>query len=160
MALRSARNNGALVPKEAIDAAVAYVLRCHTGDGGFSYEAAAGGPGLARTGTGLLCLELTGHHGEKITTDAGKWILAHLPRNYGAEHFYYGLYYCSQAMFQLGDDYWTAWGRFMYDMMLQHQHPDGSWPDSPDAGAGPCYSTAMSVLAMSVTFRQLPIYQR
>jgi hypothetical protein len=159
MALRSARNNGAAVPKEAIDAATAYILRCHAGNGGFAYQ--PGGPaGLARTGTGLLCLELVGSHGQKITTDAGKWILGNLPSRYGADHFYYGLYYCSQAMFQLGDDYWTAWGRFMYEMMLKFHSPDGSWPEDPSAGAGPCYSTSMAILALSVSFRQLPIYQR
>ncbi len=40
--------------------------------------------------------------------------------------------------------------------------PDGSWPQgiSSEATAGRCYSTAMGVLAMSVSYRQLPIYQR
>jgi hypothetical protein len=47
-------------------------------------------------------------------------------------------------------------------MMLQFQKPDGSWPDAAggEGNAGPCYATAMSVLAMSVSYCQLPIYQR
>ena len=50
----------------------------------------------------------------------------------------------------------------MYEMMLKFQRKDGSWPQgsSGEAAPGPCYSTAMGVLAMAVTYRQLPIYQR
>ena len=51
--------------------------------------------------------------------------------------------------------------------MLKHQvkgshknkrsSADGSWPGGR---GGSCYSTAMGVLAMAVSYRQLPIYQR
>jgi hypothetical protein len=44
-------------------------------------------------------------------------------------------------------------------MMLKYQGKDGSWPEA-SSRAGPCYATAMSVLALSVSYRQLPIYQR
>ena len=65
-------------------------------------------------------------------------------------------------MFQLGDRYWERWAVNMYDMMLKYQRKDGSWPQggSAEAIAGTTYSTAMGVLAMSVSCRQLPIYQR
>ncbi len=161
MSLRSARNAGAAVPKEGIDEAVKFIMACNTPDGGFAYQP-GGGPGLARTGTGLLCLELCGKHGDKATLKAGEWILKHLPSNYGESYFYYGLYYCSQGMFQLGGDYWPRYAMHMYEMMLKFQQPDGSWPQgsSHEGKAGPCYSTAIGVLAMSVTYRQLPIYQR
>jgi hypothetical protein len=76
---------------------------------------------------------------------------------FGGSHFYYGLYYCSQGMFQLGGRYWEQFGAFLYEMMLKFQEPDGSWPRR---SVGTCYSTAMGVLAMSVSYRQLPIYQR
>jgi hypothetical protein len=161
MALRSARNSGSAVPAEAIDEAVRFVMNCRHSSGGFCYMPGKE-PGLARTGTALLCLELCGHHGEKPCTGAGDWILEHLPRKLGGKFFYYGLYYCSQGMFQLGGDYWPQWGRHMYDMMLDHQRKDGSWPSGShnEAKAGPCYATAMGVLALSVSLRQLPIYQR
>ena len=161
MSLRSARNNGAPVPKEAIDNAVKYILGLRCSDGGFGYSGPSS-PGLARTGTGLLCLELCGQHGHKATTGAGEWILAHLPTSFGAAYFYYGLYYSSQGMFQLGGKYWELWARHMYEMMLKFQQKDGSWPPGSThaAQAGPCYATAMGVLAMSVSYRQLPIYQR
>ena len=161
MALRSARNAGAAVPREAIDQAMTFFLNCRNPDGGFGYTP-GGQSGLARTGTGLLCLELSGRHRDDTTSGAGDWILKNLPRNFGAEFFYYGLYYSSQGMFQLGQKHWDRWGEHMYQMMLKFQQKDGSWPagTASEAPAGPCYSTAMAVLAMSVSYRQLPIYQR
>lgn len=162
MALRSARNNGAPVPKEAIDRAVEYlmILR-HEKTGGFQYQPGKG-PGLARTGTGLLCLELCGKHGTPETIEAGKYCLKEAPRKFGGNHYYYALYYCSQGMFQLGGEFWTRWAERMYELVLSTQREDGSWPAEPGSGrrAGQTYATAMSVLAMSVSYRQLPIYQR
>ncbi|MBI5722557.1 MAG: terpene cyclase/mutase family protein [Planctomycetes bacterium] len=161
MALRSAKGNGGEVPKEAIDEAVKFIMACRAKDGGFGYQP-GGGPGLARTGTGLLCLELCGKHGEKPPGEAGLWILQHLPNKLGDSFFYYALYYCSQGMFQLGGNFWRIWAGHMYEMMLTFQQKDGSWPAGSDqeGQAGPCYSTAMAVLAMSVSYCQLPIYQR
>lgn len=161
MSLRSSRNNGAAVPKESIDSAVQFVMNCRCPDGGFGYSGPAS-PGLARTGTALLCLELCGRHRDKAAIEAGEWILRNLPTRFGGGHFYYGMYYCAQGMFQLGDKYWERWAVTMYDMMLKYQRQDGSWPQgvSSEATAGTCFSTAMGVLAMSVSYRQLPIYQR
>lgn len=161
MSLRSARNNGAAVPKEAVDEALKFILSCRTPDGGFGYQGPVS-PGLARTGTALLCLELCGRHGDAAAGAAGRWIIDHVPRQFGDAHFYYGMYYCSQGMFQLGGKFWETWAAAMYPMMLKQQQPDGSWPQGVgnEATAGPCYSTAMGVLALSVSCRQLPIYQR
>jgi hypothetical protein len=158
MSLRSARNNGAAVPKQAIDLAVQYVKKCRMPDGGFAYQP-GGGSGMARTGTALLCLELSGLHRDEITIGAGDWILKNPPRGPGDSFFYYGLYYCSQGMFQLGGDHWEQFGDHMYRMMLKLQQEDGSWPPSGEYGER-TYSTAMAILAMSVAYRQLPIYQR
>lgn len=162
MSLRSARNNGADIPGEAIAQALKYVMNCRAKDGGFCYQSNGSNPGLARTGTALLCLELCGQHRSKVSLQAGDWILAHLQTKYGDSHFYYGLYYTAQGMFQLGGEHWEKFGAHLYEMMLRFQQKDGSWPNgsSNESKAGPCYATAMSVLAMSVSYRQLPIYQR
>jgi hypothetical protein len=175
MALRSARNNGAKIPDQAIEGAVRFVLACRDQGAandaqrqydpkrgvGFCYQPGSG-PGLARTGTAVLCLELCGKHNSKETTQGGDWILANPSTRYGEDFFYYGLYYTAQAMFQLGDKYWESFAPAMYDKMLKAQQKDGSWPQGGgnENGAGVCYATAMSVLAISVGFRQLPIYQR
>ena len=163
MALRSARNNGAAVPTQAIDRGLGYIMQCQVRrDGGFAYQP-GGGSGWGRTGTALLCLELCGRHRDRATLMAGEWILKNLPTHYGrGNHFSYAMYYCSQGMFQLGDEYWERWAARMYDVMLKAQEKDGNWPRASEnvGDSGKEYSTAMAVLAMSVSYRQLPIYQR
>ncbi len=162
MALRSARNNGAPVPRESIDEAVRFIMNCRTRDGGFAYQP-GGDAGLGRTGTALLCLELTGHHRTRATLSAGDWILRNMPSGWGKGNFFcYAMYYAAQATFQLGDRYWERFGARMYDIMLRAQRRDGSWPQGTrgETSAGENYSTAMAILAMSVSYRQLPIYQR
>ena len=170
MALRSARNSGAVVPQESIDMAVSYVLRCqHRESGGFTYQP-GGEPGWARTGTGVLCLELCGYHPsgpsqlhERSALMGGEWILQHLSHRYGeGEFFGYAMYYCAQATFQLGDEYWEKFAAQMYSIMLPAQDKEGFWPALPgnEGEGGEFYSTSMVILAMSVPYRQLPIYQR
>ena len=61
-------------------------------------------------------------------------------------------------MFQLGGDLWKRFEKWMYGANLPKQRPDGSWPG--DAVSSAAYSTAMTVLAFTVPYRMLPIYQR
>ncbi len=163
MALRSARNNGAPVPKEAVDRAARYILRCRANDAakGFGYQAGEG-TRLTCTGIGLLCLELAGHHRDEITLKASQ----HLLTAFGpgkdpefGEFRYYGYYYCANGMFQLGGEQWEQFAPRIYELILKRQNPDGSWKGGGHE-ADPHYCTAMAVLALSVSYSQLPIYQR
>ena len=165
MALRSARQNGAQIPKKAIDDAVAYILKCRRPDGGFAYQPGeARGSGAGRTGVGLLCLELTGHHDTPQTRGAGDYLLRHMGKAAFIKdpHYHYALYYCSQGMFQLGGEYWEVFAERMYRTTLKQQKADGSWGGGPrpNGRAADTYSTAATVLALTVSYRQLPIYQR
>ena len=63
----------------------------------------------------------------------------------------------SQGSFQIGGRYWEEYAPWMYATYLKKQEADGSW-DSREAGR--IYGTAMMVLAFTVPYRQLPIYQR
>src|SRR5207237_4785128 len=64
MALRGAANCGASVPKESLAKGVAYVRRLAANGGGFGYQN-GGGANRARTGTGILSLELLGPRTEQ-----------------------------------------------------------------------------------------------
>ncbi len=78
-------------------------------------------------------------------------------------HFYYGIYYVSQAMFQMGGPYWEAYRPVLHKTLLQQNPPnaDGAWGSrGGDGGYGHAYATAMSILALTVEYRYLPIYQR
>jgi len=170
MALKAAKNAGANVPVEAIDEAIAYVKRTKVAGGGFSYQARMGGPNHARTGTGILCLEIAGYHqlresGQRHHPEAlagGEWLLRRPLKRFNGSHFYYAIYYTAQAMFQLGGKYWERSFPPLERLILENQKNDGSWPAEAGSaqGAGPAYSTAMAVLALSVKYRYLPIYQR
>jgi prenyltransferase beta subunit len=161
MALRSARNNGAPVPREAIDDAVRFILRCSEKDGGFAYQP-GGGSGISRTGVGLLCLELSGRHRDAITTAAATYITREFDKKWNERFAFYTLYYASQAMFQFSGDEWEKFAPKLYDTILKLQATDGSWAalNNQEGHAGSCYCTSMAVLALSVSYRQLPIYQR
>ena len=110
------------------------------------------------TGCGVLCLELCGYHGSPETIRAGERILKNYKRlTQGGQFEAYGNYYNAQAMFQLGGKYWETYAGWMYEHYIKRQNQDGSWRLGRH---GQTYTTAMMVLAFTVPYRQLPIYQR
>jgi hypothetical protein len=160
MALRAAKNVGCDVPPEVIDRAIAYVRRSQNKfEGSFCYTP-QGGATVPCTGTGILCLAVCG---EKLKQSfeakkAGDYLLKRMPR-WGSGHFCYSIYYCTQATFQLGGNYWATFRPHMHSVLLDHQSRlNGSW--NSNEGYGPNYATSMAVLALAVEYRFLPIYQR
>ncbi len=161
MALRAAKNVGCDVPAQNIDEAVAFIKRCQDANtGGFDYQ-----PGsnltIPCTGTGILALEICGkdQHKSKEVMRAANFLVKNPPR-FGMQFGFYGLYYCSQAMFQVGDNYWDSFRPALHEMLFRTQRENGSWIGGGDGSYGPSYSTAMCVLALTVEYRYLPIYQR
>ena len=106
--------------------------------------------------------------GLKFRDGAGKWILRHSFDRYNrARHpedrYHYSAFYCSQAMFQLGGDYWHDFFPGLLDVLVEHQKPDGSWAaesNANDRKYGNVYSTALTVLTLTPPYQLLPIYQR
>ena len=166
MALRGAANCGASVPKEALEKGVAYIRSLAVKEGGFGYQN-GGGPNRARTGTGILSLEMLGRRTEKQphlpeALAGGDYLLKNPLTNPGDEFYYYSVYYGSQAANQLGGKYWDGVYPKIRETLLSRQRPDGSWPDGPggEQAAGSTYSTSMAVLALCVPYRYLPLYQK
>jgi len=156
MALRAAKDLGCDVPQENIERAIGFIQRCRDPiTGGFRYR-----PGnrvtAACTGTGILALEVCSKefHGSPELQQAGSLILKNAPWN--SEHDSYAVYYCTQAMYQLGDNYWNVYRPQLHEALLNRQRRNGSW----DGEAGPDYGTAMAILALTVDYGFLPIYQR
>ncbi|MCA8997160.1 MAG: terpene cyclase/mutase family protein [Planctomycetaceae bacterium] len=166
MALRAAKLNGAAIPDEHIEMAVSYILNCHTRDGGFSYMPGSNSGSTSMTGVAVLCLELCGEHGNDDLLVAGDFILSRPPRMVGPDgnpvrFRYYAWYYCGQAMFQLGGKHWNEFAPLMYDSLLEDQTPEGSW-NYPNQSLvyNTTYPTSLAILTLTVSARQLPIYQR
>ena len=159
LALRAARNLGCDVPAERIELAMQFVQQCRdTRSGGFCYT-----PGSsvtnACTGTGVLALELCGkerHHSREALL-GGSYLLKN-PLRYDEPHFFYSAYYSSQAMFQLGNNYWNIFRPQLHKLLLDSQQRNGSWLNNDPNGTS--FSTALATLALTVEYRLLPIYQR
>jgi hypothetical protein len=160
MALRAAKAVGCDVPGANIERAVEYLKRCAVPTGGFAYQ-----PGQSannpRTGTGVLALEICGEHLSAEALAGAEYLLKHSP-HWSSPYFFYEVYYCPLAMFQMGDRYFRAYYPRLVQILLDHQERDGSWlsGDGNDRSGGRNYCTAMGVLALTVEHRYLPIYQR
>lgn len=158
MALRSARLNGGKVPGDAIERAVAYVKRQYNeAEGSFHYQGTSGQYALTLTGAGILCLELCGRHNDPAAIKAARYLRSAFRRLPNEGNRCYGMYYTSQGLFQMGGEDWLQFEDWMYRTWIPRQRDDGSWTEEEDS---PPYNTAMLVLAFSVPYRQLPIYQR
>lgn len=160
-ALCAAKAAGCEVPSASIDRAIAYLKRCAVKQGGgFGYQP-NGGPNNPRTGTGILALEICGEHLTAEAVAGAEYLLKHPPR-WSTPYFFYEVYYCPIAMFQMGDKYFLPYNAKLVAILLAHQDRDGSWlsDDGNDRTGGRNYCTAMAVLALTVDYRYLPIYQR
>ena len=169
MFLRSAKNAEFDVPKEFIDAAMAYVKRCYIAhrDGIFTYS-----PGdtseanEAMTGIGALSLSLGGLYDHPHVIEAGDWLLENpLDHNFfnRRERYYYTAYYCTQAMAQLGGKYWKQFYPIVAAEILDHQDKDGNWEipsGAKEKQLGEVYFTALAILTLTPPYQLLPIYQR
>jgi hypothetical protein len=164
LALRACDNAGLQVPKDRIDRATAYLLRCHNQrQRGFGYM-----PGEAATpsmtGLALTCLHLTGADQQLDTAPLSR-LLIDRPVKDGDKYFYHGLYHTAQGAFQAGGPAWeSTWRHASSTLLKMQRREDGSWPKREDPGGddrkGRFYSTSMAVLTLSVPMRLLPMHQR
>jgi hypothetical protein len=105
----------------------------------------------------VLCLELCHQHHSRQTLRGGSYLLQS-PPVWNQEHFFYNIYYGAQATFQLGGNYWEVYRSHLHKVLLDNQQANGCWLG--EDGFGPAYGTSMGVLALTVEYRFLPIYQR
>ena len=171
MFFRSARNAEFTVPKEFVDDAIGYVLRCWEEPSGIFYYKKSGSEqrwSRGMVGAGVLSLALAGQHKTRIAQRAGDWLLARPFQRFGetvggGDRFFYSAYYCSQAMAQLGGRYWKQFFPSLANVLLQSQQSSGEWPAEPygsDRMFGNTYTTAMAVLSLTPPLQLLPVYQR
>jgi hypothetical protein len=84
------------------------------------------------------------------------------PLTRGEHYFYYGAYYCTIGMYKVGGDEWKQSREPLYRTILDLQNPEGFWTpeDGTERQAGKVYSTSLAVLALTIEYGYLPIYQR
>ncbi len=163
--LRSAKNAGFDVDEKMIEAARKYVQSLYHADKGtFTYDHKRMSRGM--TGAGIWAMAMLGQHQTKETKAAAAWLRKHPFGQYGEregflDRFQYSVYYCTQALYQLGGEDWQEFYPQMVDLLLENQTPGGSWPAvSWEVLYGDNYVTALSVLSLTTPYSMLPIHQR
>jgi len=171
MFLRSAKNAEFDVPKQYIDDAVLFVENCWDNNQGvFFYRKTGSERRFSRgmVGAGVLSLAMAGKHETTVAQRAGEWLLKYPFRAFGerigsGDRFFYSTYYCSQAMAQLGGQYWKQFFPNLAAVLVRSQRSSGEWPPEPngsDSMFGNTYTTAMAVLSLTPPLQLLPVYQR
>jgi hypothetical protein len=170
MALRSAKNAGIDVPKEAIDMAVRYLKRSY-----YSPRDARGRPvnlnsgcgympnqppRYSTTAAGLLSLQVCGEYDAPEVIGSVNWLKRKVV-NKREQWFYYGTYYYSQGMQKRKGDTARNARDITEKLLMPLQSVDGSWSgnNGMEGGAGRVYCTSLAMLSLSVKYHFLPIYQ-
>ena len=156
MGLLAARNAGIEVPDACVEKALSYYRSSTSKTGIVAYSGSSGlGDSMNRASIGTLVYAI----GKKKDWDEYKATLQHITgRLEHQERSYpiYFRYYMAQALFQGDFDAWTKWNRETTRLLKSQQSEDGSF----QSGHGPAYATAMSMLALALNYRLLPIYER
>jgi prenyltransferase beta subunit len=161
MALRAARDAGIKVEKDVIDNAIKYVRACQNPDGGFNYMLSRGGhdSAFARSAAGVAALYYAGiYEGDEIARGLAylkPFTPARGSGDAGAErHYFYGQYYCVQAMFLAGGEHWATFYPAIRDQLIARQGKNGNW--SGDFTED--YATSMALIILQMPNRYLPVY--
>ncbi len=154
MGLLAARNAGMEVPDSSIDGAIEYFVKSTGTDGSVAYSGGFGGMGesMNRSCIATLVAAVSKQKDEKKFAATVKHItsrLEHRPSSY-PEYF---RYYMAQALFQCDYEAWKKWNAQTIRLLKSTQSEDGSFSRSS-------YSTGMSLLALALNYRFLPIYER
>jgi hypothetical protein len=155
--LLAARNAGIEVPDESINRAISYYQRMTSSSGFVAYSGGVGGFGdsLARSSIATLIYAMA----RRKDLPEFKATLGHVKERLEEKmppYLEYGRYYQAQALFQGDVAAWEKWNTLLIRQLKQAQQPDGSFHGQ----WGPGYSTSMSLLALALNYRFLPIYER
>ncbi len=154
--LLAARNAGIEVPDEAVDQAVTYYTKMTSAGGEVGYAGiGAFGDSTARTSIATLVYALA----RRKDLREFKSTLGNLTGNLeqmSPGYVEYARYYQAQALFQGDLAAWEKWNKLLVRQLKQSQNPDGSIRGQ----FGVTFSTSMSLLALALNYKFLPIYER
>lgn len=155
MGLLAARNAGMNVPEETVKKALDYMARSTGKDGSVAYSGGMGGIGesMNRTAIATLVFSVSRHKDWDQFKATLKHITSQLEHRESGSYAEYFRYYMAQALFQGDADAWKKWNAAKVRELQQSQRPDGGF----QSGA---YGTGMSLLALALNYRFLPIYER
>jgi hypothetical protein len=154
--LLAARNAGIEVPDSSIDKAIEYYKSMTSNSGQVAYAGLGGfNESLARISIGTLVFAVARRKDlpqYKAALNYLKNRLEATPRQWPE----YTRYYEAQALFQGDVEAWEKWNKLLVRQLKQKQRPDGSFTSD----FGPAVGTSMSLLALALNYKFLPIYER
>jgi hypothetical protein len=156
--LLAARNAGIEVPDESIDKAISYYTKMTSKSGQVAYSGLGFGDSAPRVAIATLVYAVA----RRRDLPQYKATLGHLTSlsdatgAAGSGYTDYQRYYQAQALFQGDVRAWERWNKLLTRQLKEAQRPDGSI----NGQFGPEASTALSMLALALNFRFLPIYER
>ena len=160
MALRASRDAGLFVAKEVMDRATQYLRSCQASNGGFRYQSNSGEVTFARTAAALIGFYSAGIYDGAEVKKGLKYLSTFHPTNgkQVAQYFFYGHYYASLAMQQVGGERWNEWYNAIRSQLIERQNQkDGSWQS---AVWSPEYATALATTILQIPNDLVPIFQR
>lgn len=147
-ALRAVRNAGVEVPEETWNRAVGYLRGCQNPDGSFRYILMnQSGGSFSLTAGAVAALHWAGLKSSEQFDRARASLKLFIRTEESPETitmFYYGNFFCSQALWGVGGDAWSDWYKSMQTLLAKHQREDGSWNDT----FSPEYGTAMACIIL------------
>ena len=154
--LLAARNAGIEVPDEAIDRGVAYFKSMTSSAGQVAYSGIGGfDDSVARISIGTLVYAVA-RRKDMPEFKATLGSLTSRLEQPSSNYVRYSQYYQAQALFQGNVEAWEKWNRQLIAELKTAQKDDGSFSGE----LGVTVDTSMSLLAMALNFRFLPIYER
>jgi hypothetical protein len=156
--LLAARNAGIEVPDESMDKAISYYAKMTSASGEVAYTGGMGGFGesLARSSIATLVFSVARRKDLKEYKASLDYLRQRLEQSPQQSWPEYTRYYEAQALFQGDLAAWEKWNKLLVRQLKQAQATDGSFRGQ----MGPAISTSLSLLALAVNFRFLPIYER
>jgi hypothetical protein len=156
--LLAARNAGIEVPDECIDRAIAYYKSMTSDSGQVAYAGGMGGfdESMARISIGSLVYAISRRKDIPQYEATVRNLKEHLEQVSPGNYLEYTRYYEAQALFQGDVEAWAKWNEILVRAIKESQLPDGSIPGQ----FGPELGTSMSLLALALNYRFLPIYER
>lgn len=154
MGLLASRNAGMDVPDETLNAGLDYLRRCTGKDGSVAYAGGFGGMGdtMARTAIATLVAAVGKQKDPEKFPATLKHLTTRLEHREGNYPEYFR-YYMAQALFQGDYEAWQKWNALTIRQLAETQAEDGSFK-------GGSFQTGMSLLALALNYRFLPIYER
>lgn len=155
--LLAARNAGIEVPDESIEKALAYYRTMTSSSGEVGYAGIGGhGDSLARSSIAALVYAVGRRKDLAQYKATVGYLKERIDQTGSTAYAEYTRYYQAQALFQGDVEAWERWNNILVRQLKQAQHPDGSIPGQ----YGPALGTSMSLLALALNYRFLPIYER